>query len=793
LRSRRAHFVLAVVAVLGTCTLGVSRAFAVQSADQPSTACPSSASTVSMPGGGSLTIACKWQVFLNGDVDQSSPEIATIDASGPSVLVGTRNTGLVYALQLSSGATVPGWPVETGSAVDSSPTAFPDPQHNGLDDVVVDSGDVVLVPPASLNPDSGSVTDIAPDGGVIWKRGLSDQFDPTFGANPAVYASPTVADLVPGGPSVVNAGVSLSQYALSAYSGTTQVGWPRKTADSTFSTAAVSDLFGGSQPVIVAGSDSSAGRGALYDWNGGVVRAETPSGQVLWAYRSNEVVTSSPAVGDLEGAGNEIVFGHGRYWSDRGGASDATAVTALNSKGGLEWQDQLNGYTPASPALADLTDNGQLDVVEPTWTAFGTRQGGSVYAIAPDGRIIWGPVGLWDADSPADDSEVIYGGAATANFGEGYQDPVVAAGTGWNILDGKTGESILPYGPLSGANLDWGGQEGYLAMQDTPLVTPDPSGHGLDIVLAGTYSSSAGHRGFVADYQVTSAPSSVGTGAWPMFHHDPQHTGSAQTLNSCSSCTNAAPSGGYWLGASDGGVFTYGGATFYGSMGGRHLAAPIVGMAPTPDGRGYWLVASDGGIFCFGDAAYYGSMGGRHLAKPVVGMAPTPDGRGYWLVASDGGIFSFGDAGFYGSMGGKHLNAPVVGIAAGPDDHGYWLAARDGGIFSFGDVFFHGSMGGVRLTKPVVAMQTIPGAGGYWEVAADGGVFSFDAPFYGSMGGRHLVAGVVGSAVQAPASGGGYWQVASDGGVFAFRQSAFEGSAARLRLVAPIVSMALSA
>ncbi len=33
-------------------------------------------------------------------------------------------------------------------------------------------------------------------------------------------------------------------------------------------------------------------------------------------------------------------------------------------------------------------------------------------------------------------------------------------------------------------------------------------------------------------------------------------------------------------------------------------------MAATPDGRGYWLVASDGGIFTFGDAPFYGSAGG---------------------------------------------------------------------------------------------------------------------------------------------------------------------------------------
>jgi predicted lipoprotein with Yx(FWY)xxD motif len=79
------------------------------------------------------------------------------------------------------------------------------------------------------------------------------------------------------------------------------------------------------------------------------------------------------------------------------------------------------------------------------------------------------------------------------------------------------------------------------------------------------------------------------------------------------------------------------------------LNKPVVGMAPTADGKGYWLVASDGGIFSFGDAVFYGSTGGLSLNKPVVGMAPTADGKGYWLVASDGGIFSFGDAVFYGS------------------------------------------------------------------------------------------------------------------------------------------------
>jgi hypothetical protein len=99
---------------------------------------------------------------------------------------------------------------------------------------------------------------------------------------------------------------------------------------------------------------------------------------------------------------------------------------------------------------------------------------------------------------------------------------------------------------------------------------------------------------------------------------------------------------GYRFVASDGGIFSFGGATFYGSMGGKYLNAPIVGMAANPNGGGYWFVASDGGIFSFGDAKFYGSMGAKHLNAPMVGLAPTPDGMGYWFVASDGGIDRLG-------------------------------------------------------------------------------------------------------------------------------------------------------
>ncbi len=219
----------------------------------------------------------------------------------------------------------------------------------------------------------------------------------------------------------------------------------------------------------------------------------------------------------------------------------------------------------------------------------------------------------------------------------------------------------------------------------------------------------------------------------------------------------ATPDGrGYWLVGSDGGIFSFGDAGFFGSAGGLKLNAPIVGMAATADGDGYWLVASDGGVFSYGDAGFDGSAGGLTLNAPIVGMAAAPGGDGYWLVASDGGIFSYGGAQFSGSRGGQPLNAPIVGMAATPDGKGYWLVASDGGIFSYGDAHFFGSAGSLTLDAPIVGMAATSGGGGYWLVASDGGVFTYgDATFEGSLGGTPLSATVVGMAA-APA-GGGYW------------------------------------
>ncbi|MCB0992363.1 MAG: M15 family metallopeptidase, partial [Acidimicrobiales bacterium] len=102
-----------------------------------------------------------------------------------------------------------------------------------------------------------------------------------------------------------------------------------------------------------------------------------------------------------------------------------------------------------------------------------------------------------------------------------------------------------------------------------------------------------------------------------------------------------------------------------------------------PSGNGYWLAASDGGVFAFGDAPFRGSTGAILLDQPVRAMVSTPSGGGYWLAAEDGGVFAFGDAPFLGSTGGVAPTAAVVDMIALSGD-GYWLVTEAGTTVAFG-------------------------------------------------------------------------------------------------------------
>ena len=243
---------------------------------------------------------------------------------------------------------------------------------------------------------------------------------------------------------------------------------------------------------------------------------------------------------------------------------------------------------------------------------------------------------------------------------------------------------------------------------------------------------------------------------------------------------------GYWLVGSDGGIFTFGSAQFYGSTGSLKLQRPVVGIVPTVDRGGYWLDASDGGIFAFGDAGFYGSIPGlglhpagsglpNSLNAPIVGMVPSSDGGGYFMVASDGGVFAFGDARFAGSCPGiGGCAGAAVAVAPDATGNGYWVVTQSGNVYAFGDAAYYGAPGPQAV--PVTAAVRTPDGRGYWILFANGVVSNFgDASYFGSPVG--LMGGLdPATAIFTTGDGGGYWVAAANGAVANYGDAPYDGS-----------------
>jgi hypothetical protein len=703
----------------------------------------------------------------------SSPNIATLDGL-PAVVVGDR-AGHLYAFSLATGNAIPGWPASTGGIpIDSTPSVAPLSDRSPDDVVFVGVGD-------AATPHKGGYEAFNPDGTRRWYRAVRNPAtDTTAKATSAVRASLTVGDLQ-GGTDVVAPSVGQEEYALDAATGSTLKGFPWFTSDSDFSTPALADLYGNGVTDIIEGGDQTAG---LANWvqytQGGHLRVISPTGTagtgsptggLKCEYNADQVMESSPAVGQfLAGGSVGIVVGTGTYFQ---GASDTDKLLAFGSHCNLVWQVSLDGATGSSPALAALSGNGTLSILEGTDNGHG---GGSVYALAgPTGSVLWRqPV----------QGEVI-GNVVTADLNGGDQDVIVPTTNGAEILDGSDGQ---PLGSL----------ETGIGLQNSPLVTDDPDGR-VGVTLAGY---NAHDQGVVEHFELFGSNGAYvdGLGAWPMFHHDPQLTGNATAPNVAALVVEAphgprpsacrAPAGrvnGYYEVDTGGAVFAYGNVAYCGSLAGVKLKYPVVGMAATSDGGGYWLVNSAGEVFSFGDATFYGPARNLHSKAPVISMAATPDGRGYWLVAENGRVFPFGDAQFFGPRAKLHLKAPIVAIAATRDGRGYWVVGQDGAMFTFGDAVAHSSAKSVSST-PVIGIAADTATTGYWLVGAGGTVDAFDAPALGSIAGYGIADPITG--IEALPGGAGYRLVDTGGELFCYGLATDLGTASTARHASVVVGIA---
>jgi hypothetical protein len=712
---------------------------------------------------GAATPALNWTIPSAGWNRSSSPVIANLYGNGVAETVVGHEDGYVSVLDVN-GHELPGWPQPalmnstSPTAIDSSP-AVADLNRNGKTEIIVGVGSV-------WQPNhNGGVIVYHSDGTVQCRFQTQDTFNEWTGGGPSgysngVFSTPAIGDVTGSGyPDIVFG--SWDHYVHAIDRNCHELpGFPYFVDDTIWSSPALYNVDHDGRMDIFIGNDQSIG--GPDSWAGGEIRAlDWQNGAVreLWRRNISDVIQSSPAIAVLTGNGRpDVVVGAGNFYNNPDGhrvwAFDATTGATVPG-----WPVLTGGVTFSSPALGDLTGNGQSDVV------IGSSDG-FVQAYNGSGGRLWatrlqfngGPGG------PVTASPII----ADMN-GDGHNDVGVGNDWGFFILDGRTGHI------LSELNT-W---KSYEAAGAVGSFGPS----GWHLIVSGFDTP---HRtSTLASYSI---PPPGTPPPWPMFHRTPTRIGAPASggnplpPNQCWPSSNPAPhpssasAAGYWFVDRTGAIYSFGAAHYLGGLPGLGPTGGAAALTASPNGNGYWILSPSGGVFSFGAAQFHGSMGGRPLNAPIIGMSATVTGHGYWLLGRDGGVFSFGDARFYGSTGGIHLNAPVIAMAPTATGHGYWLLAADGGVFSFGDARFYGSTGGIHLNAPVISMAAGPGAVGYWLLASDGGVFSFRVPFYGSVPGTGLCAMPSSRQIRSSMTGHGYWLLASNGDVFHFGDAQYFGS-----------------
>ena len=332
-----------------------------------------------------------------------------------------------------------------------------------------------------------------------------------------------------------------------------------------------------------------------------------------------------------------------------------------------------------------------------------------------------------------------FGTAQFTNLGVTSSDPGSAGVFPVNMIN-SAGTTIASTGSISNGSF----AVSYGPGQSPPAYPPPLPG---PVALPASINPTV-----PAGYWLTGADGGIFTYGDAQFYGS---TGSLVLQRPVVGITPTVDYGGYWMVATDGGTFAFGDAGYYGSLpglgiapagsgGARSLNAPIVAMVPSTDGGGYFMVASDGGVFAFGDAQFEGSCPSIGSCQgAVVAVITDATGGGYWLVTTTGHVYAFGDARYAGAPGPQSI--PVTSAAPTPDGGGYWILFANGSIAAYGDATNYGSpLGTAGGLNPATAIVPTADGNGYWVTAADGSIFAYgDAPFLGSMAGQHLNAAII--------------------------------------------------